>query len=110
MSGRLVAAMLAGLTAVAACTGDASPEAQEPVPSQPSTTRAEPPDPSADDAEPSTPVPTSPVDKQYDEPLVFAFDIHREPVRLTEQQARSILRRDLTSWQQLGQPGGQIVV
>jgi poly-gamma-glutamate synthesis protein (capsule biosynthesis protein) len=78
------------LLATTGCTSDPEGVAPEPTPT-PSASASSP------AAEPAT-----------TRPLVFAVNARRPPLALSEPQARSLERGDITDWRQLGQPAGRL--
>jgi poly-gamma-glutamate synthesis protein (capsule biosynthesis protein) len=102
------------LLAATACTGsetadDASGGLDPTAVGTPPTSTASTPSTSSDPSTPSTSV-EPPPQPEYVEPLVLALDVHRDPLRVSEREARQIIDGEITAWEALGQPGGAIVV
>lgn len=101
LAARGLLAGLAGLLALAGCTGSPSGTPSSPTPSEQSGSAA----PTASATAPPTTEPTS---EPTTRPLVLAVNARRPPLERTLRQARRIERGAITRWARLDQPGGRL--
>lgn len=102
MRGQGVATTVAVLSVVAGCTSSdgSSPPAR-------TTSASTPPD--SGSTSPTETTTTQAADPER-QPLVLAYSVRRRALSLSTQQARAVIAGRVTTWPELGQPGGRLDV